>query len=92
MPFMPGVTMYPVRLLIGVLALAATGCFGGEQSTICDDPREFHEAGTVPPLEVPEGLDAPDRSGELKMPEGISAKGYPEGRPCLERPPDYFGR
>ena len=82
------------RAAAGTAAGVLAGC-GGDKLTsadICDQPQEYQQARSIPSLRVPEGLDPPDRSGVLVIPDEDKAGQYPDGRPCLDRPPDYFGR
>ena len=80
-------------MLLGASTILA-GCFPGtrKNTQICDQPQEYQAARSVPPLKIPEGLDEPDRSERLVIPGQAQPNPYPDGRPCLERPPDYFGR
>ncbi|MDJ0928364.1 MAG: hypothetical protein QNJ73_12035 [Gammaproteobacteria bacterium] len=80
----------------GALTLvAALSACGGDKKTaadICDKPQEYQASRSVDDLSIPKDLDEPDRSGALVIPDEHKAGVYPDGRPCLERPPDYFGR
>ena len=86
-----------VAVVIGgvlTLAIALSACGGNKKtaSDICDKPQEYQASRSADTLTIPENLDAPDRSGALVIPDEHKAGVYPDGRPCLERPPDYFGR
>jgi len=74
------------------LICTLSGCFfGGTQA--CDKEQEYQVSGSIEPLRVPDNLDQPDRSTALSIPESSpEVKEREEGDPCLENPPDYFGR
>ena len=46
----------------------------------------------MPPLTVPEGMDAPDRRNALRVPERRGATGRlaPESEPCIIDPPSFY--
>jgi hypothetical protein len=77
-------------LLLCLIALALTGCKVFRSS--CEAPPPPEEVATVPPLHVPEGLEAPDTRNALKIPE-LNEPAPPPRRsksePCLEGPPAY---
>ena len=77
-----------------VLIFGLSGCFlrgGGMPS--CNKEQEYQSANNIEPLRVPDGLDQPDRSNSLIIPPASAgAKERQKGDPCLEDPPDYFGR
>lgn len=75
-----------------LLALLLSGCFGGGRQA-CDKAQEYQAGRSVEALRVPDGLDRPDRSATLVIPEvSPDAKRREKGEPCLETPPDYFER
>ena len=65
--------------------------FGPSAEERCKRPQEYQSSQSIEPLDVPSGLDSPDEGQSLEIPTAAQ-QGYPEGRPCLEMPPDYFGR
>ena len=72
-----------------VLTLA--GCNRGSKPSECEEPREYHQQTTIPPLDVPEDLDAPDPGRSVQIPDIPGREGTPPRKgPCLEDPPDYF--
>lgn len=78
----------PLLLMTASLALlAATGC-RVLTGTSCRNPQPYQAAEDLPPLRVPTGLDGPDTSGALKIPELDQPEVPldPDG-PCLEAPP-----
>ena len=75
---------------VALLASLLSGCFGGGRQA-CDKAQEYQAARSVNALRVPDGLDRPDRSATLVIPEvSPDAKPREKGEPCLETPPDYF--
>ncbi|HHQ13492.1 MAG TPA: hypothetical protein ENK16_00535 [Chromatiales bacterium] len=89
---MPGSVLRLILLVWAVLLLAACSSGARKNREVCNEPQEYQAARSVPPLKIPEGLDEPDRSERLVIPGKADPNPYPNGRPCLERPPDYFGR
>jgi hypothetical protein len=84
-----------LRAVVLVSAIALLfGCSGRKAKT-CDKPREYQFADSIPPLQVPEDLDAVDSAIGLKIPDPAQdapqfQESIAEGSPCLEAPPDYF--
>ncbi len=56
----------------------------------CHKPQEYQLAGSVAPLKVPEGMDAPNVAGALVIPP-VDYTPPPPGPkdPCLDEPPRY---
>jgi uncharacterized lipoprotein len=80
-------SLRPLVLLAACLPLA--GC-GTMFVTKCAKPGDFAAAVDNPPLKVPEGKDAPDTRGALKIPalEGTEAA-RPADQPCIDTPPKF---
>lgn len=81
-------SLRPLLLSTACLALlAATGCRTLTGAS-CHRQQDYETAGNLAPLRVPAGLDAPDTSGALAIPEltAPEAPRDPEG-PCIEAPP-----
>ncbi len=81
-----------IRILIALTCLVAlTGCNRGYKPRACEKPKEYHAQKSIPPLTVPDDLDAPDPSASVQIPDlpGLEEGEAPRG-PCLEEPPDYF--
>lgn len=77
-------------LLAAAASLALTGCasLGGEN---CHEPQDYQAATSVPSLQVPEGLSAPQTRGALKIPEvGETARKRGPDEPCLDEPPSFY--
>ena len=72
---------------LGLLAIALllTGC----AQTTCF-PGPFLDARALPPLVIPEGLDAPDRQMALRVPARPSAADGPRLDGCVPAPPPFF--
>lgn len=78
--------------LLLLFSMMLAGCFfRSSPEEKCARPQEYQESEAVSELRVPPGLDRPEESDSMDIPEA-DQQGYPEGRPCLEMPPDYFGR
>jgi uncharacterized lipoprotein len=71
-------------LVVAVISLA--GC----KSLSCNAPPSYGNDASIPPLEVPVGLDAPDTRNALKIPD-LNEPERPRGKgdPCLDEPPPY---
>lgn len=71
-----------------LIAVALGGC---ATRTACV-PGPYVEARAVPPLAIPEGMDAPDQRNALRVPErsGATGKLAPESDPCIIDPPAYY--
>jgi ketosteroid isomerase-like protein len=69
------------------IALLLTGC----AQSACR-PGPYLEAQALPPLVIPDGLDAPDRQMALRVPDQRVAPGRPSADPdgCVVDPPSYF--
>ncbi|MAF82979.1 MAG: hypothetical protein QGH93_04255 [Gammaproteobacteria bacterium] len=76
-----------------VLMCGLSGCFFGGGKPSCNKPQEYQVSESIEALQVPDGLDQPDRSAALIIPEASpGAKAREADDPCLDSPPDYFGR
>lgn len=81
-------TLRPMLLSLACAALAlATGCRGVVGGS-CHKPQAYADAGNLPSLRMPAGLDGPDTSEALEVPplNEPEVKLDPDG-PCLEAPP-----
>jgi len=89
-----------VAVIIRSLAIIVTlvflvGCFGNRSAKACKKPREYQEARSIPDLQVPDDLDAPNPDTGLTIPDAPpnapSGKEQDDsGAPCLDTPPDFF--
>ena len=57
----------------------------------CNKPQPYMRAASIPPLRIPEGMDAPDTSHALDVPKLDAPEPPPRGRndPCLDAPPSF---
>lgn len=76
-------------LLIATVAVLAGCSVLAPAYDRCDKPAAYADAAEVPPLAIPEGVDAPDRRNALRIPEVVAPRKPPDGR-CVDAPPDYF--
>jgi uncharacterized lipoprotein len=57
----------------------------------CHDTKPYMKAGSIAPLKIPAGLDAPDTANALHVP--VLAQPAPPPRkktePCLDEPPPF---
>jgi uncharacterized lipoprotein len=75
--------------LLGLLGTALAGCFGGKNvDDRCDEVAEYQASRSVPGLQTPEGLVAPNRASGYAVPPAAEAE--LKGAACLARPPPYF--
>jgi hypothetical protein len=78
----------PLLLCLACVSLfVAAGCRGVTGGS-CHKPQAYAAAQNLPPLRAPSGLDVPDTSEAMKIPE-LSEPEVPLDRdgPCLEAPP-----
>jgi uncharacterized lipoprotein len=75
-----------VTVLLATAVLAGCKTSGGG----CGKPPEYTNSDSVPPLQVPAGMDAPNTRGALRIPE-LETPERPRGpeEPCLDQPPKY---
>ena len=82
------------RILLLVAALmGVSGChiWRGASAKSCHAPQPYLQAKSMPALIVPPGLDAPDTTNALKLPQ-LSEPAPPPRRgkePCLDEPPSF---
>ena len=72
-------------LLLGFL----TAC-GGDDATCVDEDEPYLTAQDNPPLKVPDGLNVPDRSAALEVPQTKDASANNRDKRCLAEAPSYF--
>jgi hypothetical protein len=76
-------------LLIALLAAPLLAACGGSTPTCTDQDEPYLQARDSPPLRVPEGMSAPNRSEALAIPEATGAPAA-DRTACLDDPPSYF--
>jgi uncharacterized lipoprotein len=89
----------PTRMLLAVGLLSAivcvtSGCNPFRRShaeAVCKGPAGYADAASVPPLQIPAGLEAPDTRGALRIPDLNTPEPPPRTRAqgCLDEPPPY---
>jgi len=79
----------PAGLALCLLALS--GCFGGGKGA-CSGSEEYKESGEAALLKMPADLQPMDSQDRLVIPPVATAQNDAKDSPCLEAPPDYFGR
>ncbi len=80
--------------LSAAVLLALSGCKTLHRIThddSCNKPQPYMRATSIPPLNIPPGLDAPDTSHALEVPKlDEPAPPAPRpGDPCLYAPPSF---
>jgi uncharacterized lipoprotein len=81
-----------VRMAILAVVLALGGCHSLSRFTgSCHDPKPYMTAKSIPPLQIPAGLDAADTSNSMKIPRLAEPAPPPRhgNDPCLDQPPPY---
>ena len=86
----------PGRLLICVslalTAVALAGCHHGIRKThACNKPQPYARAQSIPPLQMPPGIDSPDTHAALAIPALNEPVPPPRNlaEPCLDEPPPF---
>jgi uncharacterized lipoprotein len=79
-----------IRTVAVIASLGVAGCHTMHERA-CHRPQPYLGAKSVPPLVVPPGLDSPDRTNVLRIPElnGPTAPARSGRQPCLDEPPPY---
>jgi len=70
--------------------VATAGCRSLSAKS-CHEPQAYQKARSVPPLNIPPGLDAPDTTNALRLPQLTEPAAPPRGgkQPCLDEPPAF---
>ncbi|HEX4023666.1 MAG TPA: hypothetical protein VHX52_03020 [Steroidobacteraceae bacterium] len=75
------------------VAVLLSGCsvFHRHRNDVgCHEHPFSGDAQNLPPLKVPPGLTAPDRTGQIKMPPlDVPEPPHAADTPCLDQPPKY---
>ena len=86
---------YRLPLIVVVVALAGlTGCHPFKHlrsGGACHDTKPYMKAGSIAPLKIPAGADAPDSTSALHIP-ALNAPEPPARKrtdPCLDEPPPF---
>lgn len=76
-----------------LLTIGAGGCSLWGDDNDCESIEEYQTAQAAPELSVPAGLDKPDPSARLSVPEEpLSNEPLSKKSACLQRPPTYFDK
>jgi len=80
--------------LCAAASLALGGCKTLHHITrgqSCNKPQAYQQAASITPLKVPQGLDTPDTSHALDVPQLDTPAPPPRGLndPCLSAPPSF---
>ena len=71
-----------------VLGALLTGC---RSYSSCSEPSNYGSGESIPPLEIPPGLEPPDTRNALKIPElAEPERPRTDAEGCLDQPPSYF--
>ena len=79
-----------LALLCAGVFLLLGGCKALRGGGSCNKPQPYMAATSVPPLKIPQGLDAPDTASALKLPtlnEPVAPRSKKD--PCLDEPPSF---
>lgn len=76
-----------LRVLFLFCAVASMAACGGTPDLTCADPRPYEAANEGQRIEVPEGLNSPDKRLEMPLPDASPRAARPAGSPCLDMPP-----
>ncbi len=76
---------------LSVFIVALGGCKSLRGANSCHKPQPYQSARTGATLKIPEGVDAPDSAGLLKLPVLNEPPPPPRGPrdPCLDQPPPF---
>jgi uncharacterized lipoprotein len=79
--------------LLAPLAMCASGCHvvRAISKRECHEPQPYMKATSVPSLQIPTGLDAPDTTNALRLPALNEPAPPPRTSkdPCLDEPPSF---
>jgi uncharacterized lipoprotein len=78
---------------LAALLMALSGCHAmrGLTGSACRDTRGYLKERSVEPLKIPTGLDAPETTNALRLPQ-LNEPAPPPRRgkaPCLDAPPPF---
>jgi hypothetical protein len=77
-------------LCLMTLLATVSGCHALRGKS-CHGTQSYMKAKSVPPLAVPPGLDAPDTTNALRLPNLTEPPPPPRhgDQPCLDEPPSF---
>jgi len=81
------------RVVMLAVLVVCVGCspFRKLTKTTCHDSKPYMSAKSVPPLQIPPGLDATDTGNAMKIPR-LNEPELPARKgkdPCLDEPPAF---
>jgi uncharacterized lipoprotein len=80
-----------VSLLVLLLSLSGCHALRSFRTGSCHQVQTYMKAHSVAPLKVPSGLDAPDTTNALRLPQLNEPAPPPRSGkdPCLDAPPPF---
>lgn len=89
----------PVRAIgvrcagLSLLLATMTGCSFWSDDDPCESVQEYQQSRQAPEITAPAGLDRPDDSRALHIPDGpLPAEPLASNAGCLPKPPNYFDK
>jgi uncharacterized lipoprotein len=80
-------------IVLTLVSVGLSACFFGGRDQSCRKQGEYQRSASAAQIKIPEGLDTPRPSDRLVIPEvTLDEDAVPPDNPCLEQPPDFFGR
>jgi uncharacterized lipoprotein len=84
---------FPGRVVMLAVLAVCVGCGTVRKitKTTCHDTKPYMAAKSVPPLQIPPGLDATDTTSAMKIPR-LNEPELPQRKgkdPCLDEPPAF---
>jgi hypothetical protein len=81
-------------VVLAAVAMAFSGCISLralKPNSCVNETDKYNKETSIPPLRVPEGLDAPDTKSSLQIPVLNEPPPPPRGKkdPCLDEPPKF---
>jgi hypothetical protein len=88
-------TSFASRIVVTVIfaAMLVACAIGRSGNPSCESKEEYQAAQTSALLSVPAGLDPPDDSSHLNVPDDPKpVEPLSRNAACLQRPPNYFDK
>ena len=80
-------------IVLTLISVGLSACFFGGRDQSCRKQEEYQRSASAAEIKIPEGLDTPRPSDRLVIPEITQNEdAVPPDNPCLEQPPEFFGR
>lgn len=74
-----------------LVATVLAGCSGDRELT-CQAAERYAQAGTAPPVRIPDGLTPPDDTDSLRVPPESVVPPRSASQRCLDVPPEFNTR